>query len=295
MASLYIFIILLFRVVQAVFSKSTSNKIKNSTMLLGYQSLQNLISAVLGLILILISFNGLVIDTLTVIFALFAGLSIFFSSVCGIYAMKSGTVALNSMFGTAGMIIPILAGAVFWGNSVSVMQMLGLLLFFFAAYLLIGVSKTVYANFNRKTFFLLLGAMFSNGFTMLSQQLFTKYVPQGDVNVFSFLSFGIIALMSGIFYRIMPKAKNITVENTKIPKSLIICAVALAVSVFVINQLATLSTSLLPPVILFTFINGGGTIISTLVAAILYKEKLTLKTSLGVTIGILSLIIIKMF
>jgi drug/metabolite transporter (DMT)-like permease len=71
--------------------------------------------------------------------------------------------------------------------------------------------------------------------------------------------------------------------------------VALAVSVFVINQLATISTVLVSPVILFTFINGGGTVISTLVAAVVYKEKICKKTAVGIIAGIASLVIIKMF
>ena len=38
-------------------------------------------------------------------------------------------------------------------------------------------------------------------------------------------------------------------------------------------------------VFLFTFINGGGTIISTLAAAAIYKEKLSVYSILGVIIG----------
>lgn len=46
---------------------------------------------------------------------------------------------------------------------------------------------------------------------------------------------------------------------------------------------------------LFTFINGGGTIISTLAAAAIYKEKLSVYSILGVIIGICSMIMIKLF
>ena len=76
---------------------------------------------------------------------------------------------------------------------------------------------------------------------------------------------------------------------------LIVCGVALAVAVFIINQLATLSTKLVSPVVLFTFINGGGTIISTLVAAVLYKERISIKSALGILLGITSLVLIKLF
>lgn len=295
MAGLYIFVILIFRVFQAFFNKRTSNEIKGITMLLGYSSFKNAISAVLGLVVILIAKNGFKADPLTVLISAFSGIMLFLSGFCSIYAMKSGTVSLNSMFGTAGMIIPIIAGAVLFDKPVAPMQIVGLGLFFLSAYLLIQASKTVYSNFSFKTLLLLIGSMFANGCTMLAQQMFTAYVPQGDVTVFSFLSFGIIAVLSGVFYSLSAARHKEEKENNRISKSLIVCGFALAAAVFVINQLATVSTRLVSPVILFTFINGGGTIISTLVASIVYKERISGKTAFGILIGIASLIIIKMF
>ncbi len=293
--SLYIFIILLFRVVQALFSKRSSLEIKSLTMLIGYNAFQNTVSAILGLILIITANNGFKIDWLTVLIAAFSGISLFFSNFCGIYAMKSGTVSLSSMFGTAGMIISIIAGVFLFDKKISVMQIFGVVLFFVSAYLLIGGSKSIYKNFSRKTILLLIGSLISNGCTMLAQQMFTCYVPSGDVSVFSFLSFGIIAFLSGICYGRLSIGKKTETAERKLTKPLIICGVALAVSVFVINQLATISTALVSPVILFAFINGGGTIISTLVAASVYREKITGRTGAGVIIGIASLLIIKAF
>ena len=90
-----------------------------------------------------------------------------------------------------------------------------------------------------------------------------------------------------------------TEVNTKIQyrlsNKLLILGALSAVSVFIINQLATLSTALVSPSILFTFINGGSTIIAAIVAAICFHEKLTLRSILGITIGVVSLIIIKAF
>lgn len=295
MAGIYISIILCFRVVQALFSKRSSIEIKNIPMLLGYNMYKNSIAAALGLILILISGVGFRVTPLTFVIAGISGASLFFSGFCSIYAMKSGTVSLNSMFGTAGMIIPIFAGVFLFGASVAPMQFVGLALFFVSAYFLIGSSKMIYSHFSYKTLLLLIGTLVANGCSMLAQQLFTQYVPDGEVTVFSFLSFGIISVLTGIFYSFLVASKKEEKDALKLSKPLLLCGVALAVSVFVINQLATISTVLVPPVILFTFINGGGTIISTIVASLVYKEKLNVKTVLGVIIGIASLVIIKAF
>ena len=297
MAAFYIFIILLCRVVQAVFSKRSSIEIKNIPMLVGYTAFQNSVSAILGLLLILFASTGFKIDFLTVVIACFSGISLFASGFCSITGMKYGTVSLVSMFGTAGMLIPFIAGIILFDQPINALQWFGVALFFVSAWLLIKSSKQTYKNINFKTFLLFIGVMISNGSTMLAQQMFTKYVPEGDISVFSFISFALTFLLGTITFLILKHKKSFKAQNTEIkfPKILIICGVALAIAVFIINQLATISTTLVSPVVLFTFINGGGTIISAIVAAILYKEKLTVKTIMGVIIGIVSLVIIKIF
>ena len=296
MGTFYIVVVLIFRVVQTFCNKNTSNIMKNTRMLLGFTTYQNAVSAVLAFFLILIGGSGFVVDWKTVLIALFSGITLFFSVFFGIYAMKSGTVSLSSMFGTAGLIIPILAGMILFNQPVHPMQWLGVIVFFVSAWLLIGSSKEIFGSFSIKTLLLLLGTLISNGGTMLAQQMFTTYVPDGSVSVFSFLSFILIAFLGLLLTLFWGKNNAQAVElSVKEKKFVIINGAGLALSIFVINQLATLSTAIIPPVILFTFINGGGTIVSTIAAALVFDEKLTKRSLFGVILGVISLVIIKMF
>ncbi|MDY3927756.1 MAG: hypothetical protein SOZ34_00100, partial [Clostridia bacterium] len=203
--------------------------------------------------------------------------------------------ALSSLFSTAGLLVPCIAGIFIFNQPMSYGQWIGMALFFVAAYLLIGSSAKIYSGFSLKTFLLLIGAMLANGLTMLSQQMFTFFVPDGDVSVFSFLflSFGIVGVLM-LILACIPTKGEIKIQYRLSNKLLILGAVS-AVAVFIINQLTTLSTALVSPAILFAFINGGSTIIAAIVAAICFHEKLTLRSILGITIGVVSLIIIKAF
>lgn len=294
MPQLYMVIVLLCRVVQAFFSKRSSNAITNVTGLMTFTVFQNAVAATLGLVLLIGSGTAGSVDLLTLLLAAFSGISLFFAVTCNIYAMKSGTVSLASMFGTAGMILPIAAGVFLFDKPITPMQLLGVGLFFVSAYLLIGASKMTYTNFSKRTIWLLIGSLVANGCTMLAQQLFTATVPNGNVSMFSFLSFAIIAVLSigmlAVQIRRQPRG-----QKTPFSKNLLVCGIALAVAVFIINQLATICTALVSPVVLFTVINGGGTIISALVAAIVYKEPIDRKTAIGIALGIASLVIIKAF
>ena len=295
--------------VQAVFNKMASNEVKNIPTVLVYGAYRNTISALFGLILVLISGSGFGLGATGLLISLCSGVMLSVSGFCGIMCLKIGTVSVSSIFSTAGILIPIIAG-VFFGTPVSAMQCAGLALFFVSAFLLIGDSKKATGKFTAGTFFLLVGCLFAEGLTMLSQQAFTKYVPDGNVSAFSFITFCIAAVSNLVMFAFF-RNKKIPVPGEEKPESpdppaapdqsvkfsrrLIISGFALAVAVFVINQFATLSTALVPPVILFTFINGGGTVISTIVAAIMYKEKLTPQKIAGVAVGIISLVVVKMF
>ena len=193
MIYVYLFSILAARVVQAVFSKLSSNEANNIVLTVKYTAYQYSVSAALGLILLLADMSNLKIDLPTLGIALLSGVSLFFSTFFSIYGMKSGTVSLVSMFGTAGLLVPIIAGVFLFGQPVSILQGVGTAIFFVSAWLLIKNSKNTYNGFSLKTLLLLIGAMLANGLTMLAQQMYTYYVPNGSISLFSFLSFGSVA------------------------------------------------------------------------------------------------------
>lgn len=294
MGTLYIFVILLCRIAQHICGKKTSNAITSGfPCFIQYCSYRHLLSGILGLFLILIMQKGFYCNITVFLISFFSGLTIAASSGFSLAAMKSGTVALTSFFGTAGILVPCIAGIFIFGHPMSYGQWFGIALFFISAYLLIGSSSRIYSGFSLKTLLMLIGTMLSNGLTMLSQQMFTFYVPDGDVSVFSFLSFSIVGVLL-LTLAFVPAKGESKAQYRLSPKLLLLGAVS-ATAIFIINQLATLSTAFVPPAVLFAFINGGSTIIAAVVAAVCFHEKLTPRSILGITIGVIALIIIKAF
>lgn len=136
-----------------------------------------------------------------------------------------------------------------------------------------------------------MGTMLTNGLTMLMQQMFAHYVPDGDVSAFSLFSFGIVGI--ALLLLSFPLSRKQNEETPPLSKKLLMYGAILSIAVFIINQLATISTVLVPPAVLFAFINGGSTIIAAVVAAVCYKEKLTVRSVTGVLVGVAALVIIK--
>lgn len=284
-------IIMLLRVVQHLYNKRSSNEIRGFTMFVKYGAYRQLFSAMLGLLLILAAGKGFRFDAVTVVTAAISGVALFGNLMCSQTVLKSGTMALNSLFGTAGILIPCVAGVFLFDEPMSSGQIMGVGLLIVSAYFLISSSNKIHTKFTFKTFLLLMGTMLTNGLTMLMQQMFAHYVPDGDVSAFSLFSFGIVGI--ALLLLSFPLSRKQNGEVQPLSKKLLIYGAILSIAVFIINQLATISTVLVPPAVLFAFINGGSTIIAAVVAAICFKEKLTVRSVMGVLVGVAALVIIK--
>ena len=317
MVWLFIVIILCMRVVQSIGSKKNSTLLpKNALGFLKYVSFYMSLAACMALVLFTINVcvnkpNDLYFSQ-TILYAVTAGTTLSLGCLCSLYNLTQGTMALNSLFGTAGLLIPTIASVFLYGELPKVWHWFAIAVFMVGAFLLIGGSKKIYGKFSFKNLLFLTLLLVCEGTTMLMQKMFGMNVPNGNVALFSVLSFGsgvcIIGFSIGILYLIYALRKKdstnavVTKDFTMIPanlkdaklnKKVFWVALMLSVAVFIINQLATMSTPLISAVILFAFINGGATIISTLVGAIFFKEKISARSALGLVLGIGSLILLQ--
>lgn len=322
MVWVYIAIIMLMRVVQSVFTKANANSVpKNGIGYVKYTAYYQALASAFALILFVISIVGVNADLQfgqTLLYASISGVCLAIACACSLYTLTTGTMVLSSLFGTAGLLVPTIAGIFLYNEQLSALQWIAIALFMVGAYFLAGSSKRVFGKFTFKTLIVLIISLLANGATMLMQTMFGRNVENGNTSLFSFLSFlsAVVALLVVLVILLLVAKKRNAVteqqeqqteqstdfqlipqnkEQTKLPKTCILCGIALSFAVFVINQLATLSTPLISPVILFAFINGGATIISAVVGLVMYKEKINWQTVVGLVVGLGSLIMLKVF
>lgn len=171
MGTLYIAVILLCRVAQHLYGKKTSLMVEGIPELLRYNGIRQCISAVLALALVLYGGNGLKTDMTTVILSLFSGIMLACSMSFSLYAMKTGMVSLVALFGTAGMIIPCLAGVFLFNTPIAPVQGIGFVMFMIAAYLKIMDSKITIKGCSVKTVLLLIAVMLTEGLSYTRKSL----------------------------------------------------------------------------------------------------------------------------
>ncbi len=296
MAVFYILAIMCMRVLQSLYSKKAALVLPSGLKpYISYVALSKLFAALFAFVVMIptLSFDG--INAETIIIASFSGTFLAIGSLCGIKSLIGGTIALNSVFSTAGMIIPIILGIFFFNEPVSPIQWLCIAVLFAAILMLVDSVKNTFKGFSFKTLIYLVGSFISNGMVMFCQKLFGTRNPDGNVSMFSMLTFLVPTLTICIVLLVLNAAKVEPDKSAKLPKKPVFYSVILAFAVFVIQQFVTILTPVLSSAVLFTFVNGGATVIAAIVGATVYKEKITAKSAVAIILALAALICIKVF
>ncbi len=291
---IFLIIILLLRVPQNFSSKKTSSLVTNSQSYFLYGTYSYTLAGLIAFVMLL--FDGMSGFSLPAVgISALGAVSLAVSLFCSIEALKSGVMVLAAMAGSAGLLLPCIAGIFMFNEPMKPMQFIGIALLIFSGWLLIGYSKEQTGSFTPRTLLLLIGSMLSNGSVMLAQKMFSKYLPDTSVSIFSFLTFGLIGI--GMFIGLVPSllSQSGRAKIAAVPKPVFLYGTISSIILLAINQLATLAGRNVPSAIMFPINDGGATIITAITAAIFFKEKLTVRSVCGLILGIGSLIVINLF
>lgn len=287
----FISAIIFMRVVQSVFNKKAALLIPEGlTAYITYIMITKLFAAVFAAVSLPAGGGLSGFNLQAFLIASASGTFLALSSFFGIKALLQGTMALSSVFSSAGLILPCVLGVYFFNEPITPLQAVCIAGVIVSAILLIGSTKKLISGFSSKTILYLIGSLISNGMVMFCQKLFGVLQPDGNVSLFSMMTFLIPAVVLALIIPFVGKREK---SKEKFPKKLILYATYLAFAVFIIQQFVTLLTPRLSSAILFTVVNGSATVISAIVGAAMYKEKITLQSAAGVALGVISMILIK--
>ena len=289
MAIVLIVLILVIRIAQNFFNKKTSSIFP--TTLSGQAKWMVLLfgcSSLLAMFALVFETGEIAFDWVTAGLAVLSGISLVFAQLCSMLAMQSGTMVITMVFSTAGLIVPCVFGVLFFNEEMTFWQWSGILIFIAASSLLAASAKDIHQNFSFKTVLLLLGAFFANGGTAVCQKSLTYVNPEGSITLFSLLSFVVPTLVFVLLLFFPVNAEKRESPNRKI----YLPTICLAIAMFMLNQIVTVATNYVPTSVLFTIPSAGNNIIAAVMAALLFKEKISLKSIIGLTLSVLSLILV---
>ncbi|MEG2380296.1 MAG: DMT family transporter [Oscillospiraceae bacterium] len=288
MTYIFISIAIAMNVFQNFCSKKCSDSIGGISDAIIVNVLRGFLCGILALLGLMITGTKIIIDLPTLLISILSAVSLGVCLICTVMALKEGAIVLINVFGTAGLIIPCIAGWFLFDEKFTFLQFVGVIILIIAMLMLVGYNTKLKGKTSPKLIVLSILALISNGFVMLSQKMFTSYVPNGSVYTFTFLSFGITAILLLLAFK--PMGGNLS-KPLPIKKTWHYI-LGLAISIFLINQLITNCSATISSILLFPMFNGLGLVFSTIMSAILFKEKMTKQGIIGMFLSLVGLVII---
>ena len=147
-----------------------------------------------------------------------------------------------------------------------------------------------------------LGGTLFSGLVGVVQKLFGTLANSYSLDLFLFVAFAMIVVLSVSTYCFclvkdkLKKDKNEVVVNDKTKKinklTALLFMVLLGVVMGGINKLNTYLAGVLPSIIMFPSTNGGVIVVTAIMSAIIFKEKLSKKQIFSISLGFIAIIII---
>ena len=283
------------RAAQKICTKKTAGLVEGGITFFRYGAYYQLLAALVSLItLAFVGFHGFNLPTL-----LCAGASALCLSVSifsSLEALKGCTLVLINMTSSASIVIPCVLGIFLFDEPMSALQWIGLAVFILSAYFLVSDSKSTGGKMTFKTVIMLIAYFLGEGSIVVVQKYFAKSVPDGNTAMFSFLMFASNAVMlficTVIFASVRAREEKTRGKIEPLNKKLYGYGAVLAFAVFVVNIVITTLAKTVDSVVLFSAESVISISVTTAVGALVFKERVTVKKTIGIAIGLVAVLLI---
>jgi drug/metabolite transporter (DMT)-like permease len=242
--------------------------------------------------LVLLIFTGYSFKTisfLTVLFSVVYAVLLLSAQWCYTIALRSGQVGVCATVYSLGFILPTISGAIFWHETVTLWNVIGVSLIIPIMLLSGKEGRKEKVQENRHFIFPLLIAMISSGGLGIMQKVQQNSAYPEEKSVFVFVSFLLTATISFVCFLTRNK------EEEKVLKKQYVFSCGAGSCFAICNLLNTSLAGMLSSAVLFPILNIGSIFLSALLSVLLFREHLSTKHYLILLLGTVSILLIALF
>jgi drug/metabolite transporter (DMT)-like permease len=301
MGYLFLAIALTAGITKGYCGKKTSGAIVSNSDSMIMNVLRMAACIVIGFFLILLQNDlpSLILTKNLLLLSALSGIGTAFFVVSWLLSIRSGAYMMVEIFLLCGVVIPIVACYLFFGDKVGVWQIVGILILLVAIYFMCTYNTALKGKMSAKAFLLLLLCGFANGVTDFSQKLFTKIAPQGATNAsFNFYTYIFATITLLVTYLIIRKTDEKSGSKPRRPIDVVrpiwYYVLIMAVCLFANSFFKTEAAKYLDAVQLYPLNQGCAVLLSLLMSAVLFKEKINTKCIVGIFLSFVALLMINL-
>lgn len=245
----------------------------------------NINKALIGTILFLVLgfMSGFSWHLETMLLGLFYGISLCVSMHAGFKALSIGPMALTSIIASFSLLIPFLFGIILWNETLTLLKFIGIILLLFAIFF-INIKKE--NGFSAKWLFCALITLLSNGICSVIQKIHQIQFPALYRTEFMFWAL----LCVSIVLLVTHNAKR----NKKTPLKFSLLGTSAGVANCLANYIVLYLSATENASVLFPIISVANIITVWTIGILFFKEKLRLLQTIGLIIGIISVVLLKL-
>lgn len=256
--------------------------------------IRTLLCIVIGFIVILLegSVHFIIPGANLLLITTLSGISTAIFLVLWLILVRKSAYMLMDIFLMIGVLIPLVLSTRFFNESIRLSQWGGILILLIATIIMCSYNNSIKAKITLPTFLLLMACGIANGITDFSQKLFVKTLPNIPVSIFNFYTY-IFAAITLIITYLLLKPKD-SKQTKRVVKSIWGYIFIMAICLFLNSYFKTLAAATLNAIILYPFNQASSLVLSTIMAAVIFKEKFTAKVALGIITAFIGLIFINL-
>lgn len=254
---------------------------------------------VIGVALIALGndWSSLTLDPTVIWISALSGVCTSLFVVSWLLAIRTGAFMMVDVFLLMGVLIPLVICAIFFDEPIIPIQWIGIAVLIIAGYVMCSYNAKLKGKMTLKAFLMLLLCAASYGCTDLSQKLFVNLVPEGDNSVFQFYTYIFAALtlvICSLVFRSHEKKTNELRSPIAVVKPIAIYVGVMAICLYANSYFKTAAATYLDAAQIYPLSQGGALVLAMIMAAIFFKEKITLRSIIGVVLCAVALLMINL-
>ncbi len=214
-------------------------------------------------------------------------------------SVRSGAYMMVEVFLFLGSTLPVLLSALFLGRGVRWYELLGIGILLCAVYLMSAYQKTVKGKLTPRALGLLLLAGGASGLSDFSQKLFRVYAPEAGNALFQLYGYLFAAgflLLVCLFLRRRERAAGAVLQSPRILfRRIFWYILVMAVCLFLHSYAKTAANDYFAPAELYPMTQGGAVLLSLLMSALFFRERVNLRCIVGISLAMLGLFFLNLF
>lgn len=226
----------------------------------------------------------------TLYLSLLFGVLIILAGVASVQAMHHGPMTLSVLINLCGTLIPTIAGSLIWKETVTVFQIVGIVLMLLSMALV--MNPTVDSKITMRWIFWSLTSFVLNGLIGLTQKIQATSACADEKLQFLFWSFLISAVFLFLYLLVVRKKKPEAYIRCSFRGKLRLGALLVGLTNASQHIINLMLVGAIPAAIFFPICNGANILLTGLMGAVVFKERMTRLQIVGFLLGIVAILLV---